>query len=273
MSVWNEPLVRAHQPGHVAVYSGLMAELYDQSWYGTFVPEEVAFFVGRMQGRRTLEIACGTGRVTLPLLERGLELYGVEGAGPMFRALQARLPDEHSQRFVRWDARQTPFPAADGAFGGVIIPFSSFGLIHDGVQELDDNRLLRECHRLLRPGGLLIVNDYRTRAVDEGKLLGDLPLRVHHHLHPRHGPIREEQQNRFELRPSRVLPRQAIRHRHTALIREQDGRLLEQHHERIPLWDAEDFPLLGADAGLDYEGRELCQFHESESLQHIFVRR
>jgi SAM-dependent methyltransferase len=222
--------------------------------------------------RRTLEIGSGTGRLTVPLLNAGADLYGIEGSKAMFQTLKAKLPAEKQHRFIRWDARVCPYPAEDGAFACAIVPFSTFGLIHNKMENIGENRIFREVSRLLSPKGMVIINDYRTGAFDEQKL--DKPENPwnHEHFHPEHGRMIEEQTSRYVREPNRVLPRQVIRERRTRFIRLRDGKILEEHFERLPLWDINDFPILGRDAGFSHIKAEPCGFHEDMSVCHIFEK-
>ena len=272
MQIWQESLIRRHQPSRISVFSRLMSELYDQSWYATFSPEEVKFFASHAQNKRTLEIASGTGRVTIPMLEYGLNLYGIEGSVDMFTILQSKLSSEQRDRFLLWDARRTPYPAKEHSFGCVIVPFSSFGMIHDGVADLGSNKILYEINRLLTADGFLIINDYRTEGFKREKLEEPEEVLIHQHHHPDHGCILEEQYSCFEIVPNRILPEQVLRKRRTVLVREKDKKVLEEHREVIPLWDVHDFPVLGADAGFSYLRGEICHFHEDPSIHHIFQK-
>jgi SAM-dependent methyltransferase len=109
MNVWELDKVKCHQPGDISVFCRLLSDLYDQSWYGTFNPEEVLFFNLFAENKRALEIGSGTGRVSIPLLESGMNLFGIEGSPQMFDILQSKLIAEHKNRFILWDARQTPY--------------------------------------------------------------------------------------------------------------------------------------------------------------------
>lgn len=66
-----------------------MASLYDRyDLYDLVAPRDEAmegFYVGeaRANGPRVLELACGSGRLTLPLARAGLEVVGIDLAEPM----------------------------------------------------------------------------------------------------------------------------------------------------------------------------------------------
>lgn len=59
------------------------------------------------QEARVLDVGTGTGRISIPLLERGMDLIGCDLSGKMLRRLQEKLP---SARIAQTDASQLPFP-------------------------------------------------------------------------------------------------------------------------------------------------------------------
>ncbi len=153
----------------------------------------------------------------------------------------------------------------------MIIPFSTFGLIHNQVADLGANRLLRELTRLLKPGGSVLLNDFRTTPLDR-TVVNQAPwVAQFDHFHPVEGPIREEQISQFHIVPNRLCAQQMIRERTTRFIRLRDSKVLETHEERIPLWGSDEFPHLGQDAGLTYlRGILASDFHDEPSLVHVF---
>jgi SAM-dependent methyltransferase len=69
--------------------------------------------LGRVEGDRVLEIACGTGRFTVMLAERGADITGLDISGPMLqegrrKAQEAGVAD--TIEFMRGDAARLPFP-------------------------------------------------------------------------------------------------------------------------------------------------------------------
>lgn len=65
--------------------------------------------LGRPHGR-FLEVGAGTGRISVPLLERGLDLIGCDLSGKMLRRLQGKYP---AARLVQADGLLLPFPTAN----------------------------------------------------------------------------------------------------------------------------------------------------------------
>lgn len=273
MAIWDKEQAVKGQMAEVAVFSRLLSAIYDQSWYGKLTEEEVGWFAEKIGTEPAMELGCGTGRISAPLLERGCDLYGVEGSRDMLDVLHAKLSEEDKARFILWNALQVPYPAPDACFASIIVPFSTFGLVHNNATEvLGENRLLKEFHRMLMPGGKVVINEYRIGPFDRCLVDKKHPPWLHCHLHPEHGNICEEQTYHFEEKPNRILEKQIVRKRKTRFIRESDGAVLEEHHEEIPIWDTLDYPILASDAGFCYEGFEQCRFHEDDSVQHIMTK-
>ena len=77
--------------------------------------------VGPVEGKRVLEIACGTGRFTALLAERGADIVGLDISTPMLRegrAKVARAGGASNAEFIRGDAARLPFP--DNYFDTVV---------------------------------------------------------------------------------------------------------------------------------------------------------
>ena len=70
------------------------AAAYDESEGFMFEPETIAATVDTLAelaaGGRALELAIGTGRIALPLAERGVEVHGIDLSEPMVEQLRAK---------------------------------------------------------------------------------------------------------------------------------------------------------------------------------------
>ena len=98
---------------------------------------------GAGRAAQLLEVGTGTGRIGVPLLERGADLFGCDLSSKMLARLQAKWP---AARLAQADATTLPYAAAQ--FDGVLT-------IH--VLHLVGNwqSALREIQRVLRPRGRL----------------------------------------------------------------------------------------------------------------------
>jgi len=83
--------------------------------------EAVLDALGPVEDKRILEIACGTGRFTVLLAERGADVVGLDISGPMLsqgREKARAAGVEDSLDFLRGDAGRLPFP--DDHFDAVL---------------------------------------------------------------------------------------------------------------------------------------------------------
>jgi ubiquinone/menaquinone biosynthesis C-methylase UbiE len=261
------------EPGESAVFSTLLSSLYDQSWYGKLLDAEVAFYLQYVREGFVLELGAGTGRLSVPLFRAGCDLYGIEGSSAMLARLHEKLPPSEQYRFIHWNAQHTPYPIQAASVDHVIIPFSTFGLMHNQVADLGANCMLHELTRLLKPGGKVILNDFRTTPLDRTQVDQAPWVAQFDHFHAVEGPIREEQISQFRIVPNRLCAQQMIRERVTRFIRLRDSKVLETHVECIPLWGRDEFPKLGQDAGLTYLGGILVpDFHDEPSMMHLYQK-
>jgi SAM-dependent methyltransferase len=77
----------------LTTYGERIADVYDQ-WYGQaeFLETDVAVaaLAGLAGGGPVLELAIGTGRIALPLAERGLDVHGIDASEAMVARLRAK---------------------------------------------------------------------------------------------------------------------------------------------------------------------------------------
>jgi SAM-dependent methyltransferase len=101
-----------------------------------------------MDGRRVLDLACGNGR----WLDRFNpdEYTGLDLNEHMLGEAKLRYP---GVRFIRGDMTAVPF--RDESFDGVLSMFGAMGHLPSEGQE----RMLREIHRVLQPGGVAILTN------------------------------------------------------------------------------------------------------------------
>lgn len=133
------------------------AELYDIV-YADYT-DDIAFYVQEAQQAAgpCLELACGTGRVLLPVAEAGVTVTGIDSSKQMIARAKrkvAALPEatQANVTLAEGDMRTFSF---DEQFALIYIPFRAF--LHL-MQVSDQIIALRNIHRHLRPGGRLALN-------------------------------------------------------------------------------------------------------------------
>jgi SAM-dependent methyltransferase len=142
----------------------LVADIYDLFVASDF---DVGFYVaeaGKARGK-VLELMSGTGRISIPLAEAGVDLTCVDASEEMLARLEQKLRARNLKaRVVRADIRHLALPER---YELAIIPFHSFSeLVSGGDQEL----ALRAIHGCLKEGGRLLCSLHdptvRSRTAD-----------------------------------------------------------------------------------------------------------
>ncbi|MFX0108105.1 MAG: class I SAM-dependent DNA methyltransferase [Candidatus Hodarchaeota archaeon] len=139
-------------------------------FYDLFVqrPDETLYLeLAKRFGSPILELACGTGRITLLLAQAGYEITGIELSPEMLEIAQEKLrqlPEDVQSRvsFNRGDI--TNFQL-DKKFAMVIIPWSfKFLLTTD-----DQLACLRQVRQHLADNGVFILDLYPREAIEMGE--------------------------------------------------------------------------------------------------------
>lgn len=133
----------------VDYYNDIAAE-YDNgrfnNTYGSFIDHEERRWLNLMSDReefgRTLEIACGTGRLT------EYAHVGIDASREMLAIAKKKHP---GKQFLEADAREIPLPAE--SFDTI---YSFHLMMH--LPKADIMQIISEAHRLLKPGGRLIFD-------------------------------------------------------------------------------------------------------------------
>lgn len=140
----------------MAWYKDWFGEEYLELYSHRDGPEagEDADFVQRFLGgegprpRAVLDLACGAGRHTAALRQRGYRTLGVD----LSLTLLARMRSQGLPR-VAGDMRRLPF--MDGCFDWILNFFTSFGYFEG---ERENFRVLEEIVRVLAPGGRFLID-------------------------------------------------------------------------------------------------------------------
>ena len=146
-------------------YGEHYADVYDD-WYGeggrmaiseVGTPDEVAAgIVALANGGPVLELGVGTGRLALPLANRGLAVTGLDASPAMLERLRAK-PGADRLTLVECDMA-APLPEmADGSFAIVLVGFNTFFNLTTADAQAS---CVAAVARLLRPGGRFVVEAF-----------------------------------------------------------------------------------------------------------------
>jgi ubiquinone/menaquinone biosynthesis C-methylase UbiE len=106
------------------------------------------------EGAEVLDLACGHGRITNALARRGARASGLDASRLFLDRAQADAAQAGlNTHYEQGDMRCLPW--GDGSFDYVISWFTSFGYFADA----ENRRVLSESHRVLRPGGKLLIEN------------------------------------------------------------------------------------------------------------------
>ncbi|MCC5575358.1 methyltransferase domain-containing protein [Microtetraspora sp. AC03309] len=110
---------------------------------------------GDVDGAKVLDVGCGAGHYAVELLARGAQVVGVDGSRTLLEHARARVGER--AEFLLHDLEEPLNFAHDASFDGAVCALVFHHLTHR-VQ------LLRELHRVLRPGGWLLVSTTHPAA-------------------------------------------------------------------------------------------------------------
>jgi SAM-dependent methyltransferase len=103
-----EQSIEANKPDDI-FFDG---EMYESQFSFTFPGPDVPFWIdlAKKFGPSVLELACGTGRVTIPVFESGVAVDGVDFSESMLRLARKRAEAKSLKiNFVQGDLRALPF--------------------------------------------------------------------------------------------------------------------------------------------------------------------
>lgn len=121
----------------------------------------VARWLGPLEGRRALDLGCGTGRHTAALAAAGARVAALDMTPEMLARGRAKLPGHQAVDWVR-HVLPRPLPFRERVFDAVVL-----GLVAEHVADL--KRLLGEGRRVLVPRGRLILSALHPERTAEGQ--------------------------------------------------------------------------------------------------------
>ncbi len=151
-----------------------VADLYD---YYVKVDFDVNFFLqeAKKTGGKVLELTCGTGRVSIPLLQAGVDLTCVDYSEGMLAVLRDKLDKNRlSCKVIRMDITEL---SLQDRFDLILIPFHSLSEIVDKSKHIQTLERIR-AHLTERGRFICTLQNpkVRTKSMDGTlKLLGKFP--------------------------------------------------------------------------------------------------
>ncbi len=152
-------------------------------WYASFFGEEYFHIYGSMlsdertarevegivkllalpPGSHILDLACGHGRHAIPLAERGYRVTGQDLSEVFLNRARAEAVTRGVHvNWVHSDMREIPFV---DEFDAIINIFTAFGYLES---DAEDQLVLHQVHRALRPGGRLLLELMHRDALIRG---------------------------------------------------------------------------------------------------------
>jgi SAM-dependent methyltransferase len=130
-------------------------DLYD--WLYSHFDEDVEMYIKLAeQNSVALECGIGTGRIAIPMAEKGITVFGIDNSETMLKALDDKLA--HKPKTVREKIKPILTDLRDFSLGKtfnyIFIPFSTFNYLLN----LDDQKKALRCiNSHLEPGGRLVI--------------------------------------------------------------------------------------------------------------------
>jgi len=140
------------------------ASLYDLD-QRNITKDDISFYLEyalKLHGS-ILELACGTGRVTIPLANEGYNIWGIDLSKEMLDQLKVKMEnfqEEVKQRIHITHADMTNFELGR-TFSLIIIPFRSFQSL---TSEEQQKACLHTVHRHLSEDGYFIIDVFKPYA-------------------------------------------------------------------------------------------------------------
>ncbi len=107
-------------------------------------------------GSSVLDIGCGSGRTTFPLMRAGYRVIGVDLTPAMIASAKRLAEEFRMDADVRvGDATSLEFP--DGSFDNALFSFNGWNQIPG---KMNRQKALTEARRVLRPGGIFIFSSH-----------------------------------------------------------------------------------------------------------------
>ena len=237
------------------IWDSETAQMYDTPGEGMFAPDVLGPTVDRLAelagDGRALELAIGTGRVAVPLAQRGVPVTGIELSQPMIDQLRTKV-DQSRIPVVVGDMATARAP------GEYSLVYLVFNTISNLLTQAEQVACFRNAARHLGPGGRFVIELWvpELRSLPPGK----------------QATVFTSEPGYIGLDTYDVLHQRIVSH-HFRFGEGRQARLSRSPHRYI--WPAE-LDLMGQLAGFELESRHAdwsgAEFN-ADSGSHVSVYR
>jgi ubiquinone/menaquinone biosynthesis C-methylase UbiE len=107
--------------------------------------------VGKRENSRGIELGCGTGNYTIPMIDTFKEVWGLDVSEEMLSVARGKVGADHVQWIEQSALRGTKVPTDyfDGVWGVSMLHY---------FRKAQQKMLFEQIHRILRPGGKVILD-------------------------------------------------------------------------------------------------------------------
>jgi len=182
-----------------------LAEIYDTAYGAEWGERDIPLFLGLAEesGGPVLELACGTGRVLLPLARAGYQVTGLDISPHMLAVGRRKIQKEQADvrervRLVEGDMSEFAF---EERFALILIPCRAFQAL---LERGDQRRCLRCCAAHLRPGGRGVIDVFEPRLA-RISTRGGVDEAPHEYVLPDGTAVRETAHTDYDLAQQRLV--------------------------------------------------------------------
>ncbi|WP_313233851.1 class I SAM-dependent DNA methyltransferase [Tissierella praeacuta] len=149
----------------LSYYGSLSSEVYDMDKPIGHSFGDVEFYINRLETCKghILEPATGTGRILIPLLEKGLKVDGFDSSKEMLNICENNCKKRGLETKL-FEARMEDF-SQDKKYDAIIVPTGTFLLLH---KRSDSIKALKNFYNHLSNGGRLILDIFLQRDISIG---------------------------------------------------------------------------------------------------------
>jgi len=137
----------------------LAADVYDENenYLNSFEQGELIPLLGALVGKKVLDVGAGTGRLSLPLANRGAHVTALDVSPKMLEIVKKK-----NSKIITVVGDAESFPFADSSFD---IVTAAFLIVH----LKDPTRFFDEVYRVLKDGGKFLVTNINQKTPPQVK--------------------------------------------------------------------------------------------------------